>query len=314
VARKVIIDCDPGIDDAVALTLALFDPRLEVVAVTAVGGNVHYEQASRNVQAIIDQLDPPRFPRMGTASLPEFGSVADRRNMNGEDGLGNAGFAVAELHQQHPSPKIICDEVRSAPDQVTIICLGPLTNIALAFRRDRELAAMVDRIIMTGGSVNGIGNVTPSAEFNIYCDPSSAREVFRSKTTKTLIPLDITEQVSLTLDFVEELPSEETRAGVLLHRVLPFAFRAFHQRLGMESIFLHDVVGLLAAVQPELFQAEEMAGDVEVQGELTTGATIFDRRRNGEWRSNMEVAVSVNASAVLDCLIRGLRYAGSASK
>ncbi|MEQ8784944.1 MAG: nucleoside hydrolase [Pirellulaceae bacterium] len=313
-ARKVIIDCDPGIDDAVALCLALFDPRLEVVAVTPVGGNVHHEQASRNVQSIIDQLDPPRFPRMGTASLPEFGSVADRRNMNGEDGLGNAGFAVAQLHQQHPSPKIICDEVRSAPEQVTIICLGPLTNIAQAFRRDPELATLVDRIIMTGGAVNGIGNVTPSAEFNIYCDPSSAREVFRSKTTKTLIPLDITEQVSLTLDIVEELPDEETRAGSLLHRMLPFAFRAFHQRLGMESIFLHDVVGLLAAVQPELFETVEMAGDVETLGELTTGATVFDRRRNSQWRSNMEVAVNVNVPAVIDCIIRGLRYAGSASK
>lgn len=313
-ARKVIIDCDPGIDDAVALCLALFDPRLEVVAVTAVAGNVHHEQASRNVQSIIDQLDPPRLPRVGTASLPEYSLGVDRRNMNGEDGLGNAGFAVAQLHQQHPSPKLICDEVRAAPDQVTIITLGPLTNVAQAFRRDPELPALVDRIIMMGGSVSGIGDVTPTAEFNIYCDPSNAREVFRSKTTKTLVPLDITQQVSLTLDFVEELPDDTTRAGALLHRVLPFAFRAFHQRLGQESIYLHDVVALLAAVQPELFETVEMPGDVETQGELTMGATVFDRRRNPQWRANMEVAVGINVPAVVDCLVRGLRYAGSASK
>lgn len=313
-ARKVIIDCDPGIDDAVALCLALFDPRLEVVAVTAVAGNVQHEQASRNVQAIIDHLDPPRFPRMGTAGVPDLAPVSDGRRMNGADGLGNAGFAVAQLIQQHPSEKIICDEVHSAPDQVTIIALGPLTNIARALRRDPELPMSVDRIIMMGGSVSGIGNITPSAEFNVYCDPPSARDVFRSPTTKTLIPLDITEQVSLTFDFVEELPDETSRAGSFLHRVVPFAFRAYHQQLGQESIHLHDVVALLAAVQPELFETVEMAADVETRGELTTGATIFDRRRNRAWRNNMEVAVGVNVAGVTDALIRGLRYAGAASR
>jgi purine nucleosidase len=314
VARKVIIDCDPGIDDAVALCLALFDPRLDVIAVTAVAGNVQHEQASRNVQAIIDFLDPPRFPRVGTAGPAEFAPAADGRRMNGDDGLGNAGFAVAQLHQQHPSEKIICDEVRAAPEQVTIIALGPLTNVARAFRRDPELPTLVDRVIMMGGSVSGIGNITPSAEFNVYCDPPSAREVFRSPSTKTLIPLDVTRQISLTFDFVEELPDDSSRAGAFLHRVLPFSFRAYHQLLGQESIHLHDVVGLLAAVQPELFETSEMAADVETHGELTTGATVFDRRQNREWRPNMEVAVGVNVAAAIDTLIRGLRYAGTASR
>src|SRR6187401_3635203 len=116
--RKVIIDCDPGIDDAAALAMALFDPRLEVVAVTAVAGTVGAEQASRNVQAVIEQLDPPRYPRMGVASPPDDEPYIDGRAIHGNDGLGDLGLSVSQLVRQHPSEKVICDEVRAAPGDV----------------------------------------------------------------------------------------------------------------------------------------------------------------------------------------------------
>lgn len=308
-ARKVIIDCDPGIDDAVAVCLALFEPRLDVVAVTATAGNVSAYQATRNVQAILERLDPPRLPRIGLATPAENVPAVDGRRIHGDDGLGNSGFAVSELHHQRPSEKIICDEVRAAPGDVTIVALGPLTNLARAFRRDPELPMLVDRLIMTGGSVSGIGNVTAAAEFNIYCDPVSARAVFRSKTTKTLIPLDVTRQVAFDLNLIDEMPGERTRAGFFLRRVVPFAFRAYHQ-LGQESIYLHDAVTLVAALHGELFETVEMAGDVETAGELTAGATIFDRRPKPQWRPNMEVAVGVDVAAVKDCILRGLTRAG----
>ncbi|MBC8876552.1 MAG: nucleoside hydrolase [Planctomycetes bacterium] len=308
--RKVIIDCDPGIDDAIALCMALFEPRLEVVAVTAVEGNVPAERASLNVQTVIDQLDPPRYPRVGAATAVEAAPHVDTAFMQGEDGLGNASFAVSQLHHQHPSEKIICDEVRAAPEQVTIICFGPLTNLVRAFQRDPELPLLIDQVIMSGGSINGIGNITPAAEFNMFFDPVSARTVFRSPMTKTLIPLDVTEKVQLTLGFVDQLPSESTRAGCLVRRLTSFAFRAFRQHLGQESIYIHDVVTLTAALHPELFETQEMAGDVETAGELTKGATIFDRRANIRWRSNMAVATDVDVAAATDCILRGLAEAG----
>lgn len=310
-ARKVIIDCDPGIDDAVALCLALFEPRLEVVAVTATEGNVAADQASRNVQAIIDQLDPPRLPRIGVATAADNAPAIDSRHMHGSDGLGNCGFEVSQLHHQHPSEKIICDEVRAAPGLVTIVALGPLTNIARAFQRDPGLPAMVGRIIMMGGSITGIGNITPAAEYNMHYDPISARTVFRSPTTKTLIPLDVTRQVTLTMSVFDELPNPDGRIGSLLHRMLRFSFRAHHQQLGQEGIHLHDAVALLAAVQEELFETEEMTGDVETFGEITTGMTVFDRRANPDRRPNMEVATDVHVAAVRDCLVRGLAKAAS---
>jgi inosine-uridine nucleoside N-ribohydrolase len=309
-ARKVIIDCDPGIDDAVALCLALFDPRLDVLAVTAVEGNVPAEQASRNVQTVIEQLDPPRYPRLGTAAQVENAPHTDMRRLHGDDGLGNAGFAVSQLHHQHPSEKVICDEIRAAPDQVSLLCLGPLTNVAHAFKRDPELPQLVHHVIISGGSLNGIGDVTPAAEFDMFYDPVSAQAVFRAPATKTLIPLDVTRQVALTLDFVDQLPAESTRAGRLLRRMVTYAFRAHRQHLGLESILFQGVVALAATLHPELFDTEELTGDVETAGQLTKGATIFDRRPNAPRQSNMAVALNADADAVKDCILRGLAEAG----
>jgi purine nucleosidase len=311
--KKVILDVDPGIDDALAMCMAMFDPRLEVVAVTAVGGNVAPQLATRNVQAIIEQLDPPRLPRLGAASAPDQGLPVDSRHLFGVDGLGDAELEVAELLAPHPSEKIICDEVRAAPESVTIVALGPLTNIARAFQRDPELPSLVGRIVMMGGTVAGPGNVTPAAEFNIYCDPASARTVFLSRTTKTLVPLDVTNRLVLGFDFLSQVPAETTRVGKLVRKILPPAFRAFRQESGLEGIHVHDSIALVAVTNPELFVTQEMAGDVELRGELTAGATVFDRRRVPAWRHNMEVAVEMDVHKVAQQIVRNLDHAGKST-
>ncbi|MGH7135328.1 MAG: nucleoside hydrolase, partial [Pirellulales bacterium] len=300
---------DPGIDDAVAIALALFDPRLEVVAITAVAGNVSAEQATRNVQAIVEQIDPPRLPRIGAAIQPERDPLVDSRHVFGADGLGNSDFPVAELHHLHPSDKVITDEIRKAPDAVTVLALGPLTNLATVFRRDPSLAEQVGQLVIMGGTYCGPGNVTPAAEFNIYCDPAAARQVFRSKTTKTLVPLDVSSQVVMTFDLLDQLPDESTHVGALLRRILPYSFRAHRQLFGLEGTYLHDAVALMALVEPALFETHRMAGDVEVQGDLTLGATVFDRRPAPEWRPNIDVATSVDSAGVIAALMRGLKQA-----
>ncbi len=312
--RKIIIDCDPGIDDAVALCMALFDPRLEVVAVTATAGNVDARQATHNVQTLIEQFDPPKWPRIGAATVTDHIPAAEARHIHGRDGLGDAGLVGAELHNPRPADKVIADVLRDTPGEVTIVALGPLTNVGRTLQRDPDLATMVDRIIMVGGSVSGIGNITAAAEFNMYCDPEAARAVFHSRTTKTLIPLDATTKVTMTFDLVAKLPSVTTRAGAVLRKTIPHLFRSYLQELGQEGIHLHDALGVLAAVQPELFQTEDMAGDVETVGDLTAGATVFDRRPRKVWRNNMEVAVDVDEAAATDYILRGLKYAGQESE
>ncbi len=306
-ARKVILDIDPGIDDALALMLALYDPRLEVVAVTATAGNVKAQQATRNVQAIIEQLDPPRWPRIGTATPCDL--PTDARFLHGADGLGENFYQVAELHHQHPSDKVIADEVRSAPNEITIIALGPLTNLALAFQRDADVSKNVGQLIIMGGTYHDSGNVTATAEFNFYCDPDAARAVLRSPTTKTLVPLDVTRQVMMTYDRLGELPPETTKVGRFLKQLLPFAFQSHRQQLGVEGIYIHDAVALMAAVQPELFRTEMATCDVETTGELTAGMSVFDRRPNQNRPHNLAVAVAVDEVAVMDSIMRGIDLA-----
>jgi purine nucleosidase len=307
-ARKVILDVDPGIDDAVAMCLALAAPELDVVAVTATGGIVPPEQATINVQAIVEQLDPPHWPRLGAAQSDQI-LRADGRHLFGVNGLCGAHFAVAQRHHQHSSVKVICDEVRSAPGELTIVATGPLTNIAAALQQQPDLATLIGHLIILGGTLGGPGNVTAAAEFNIYCDADAARSVFRSPVTKTLIPIDLTDRIVFGFDLMDKIPNDGWPTGDLLRRILPGAFRAYRQHLGMEGIQLHEAVAVVAAVHPELFTTERMYGDVETDGTLTHGATIFDRRRRPESQPNMDVAVEMDTGAVTGFLLRGLTRA-----
>jgi|694.fasta_scaffold28953_4 inosine-uridine nucleoside N-ribohydrolase len=311
--RKLIVDGDMGTDDAVALCMLLFDSRIELLGLTAVEGCVTAEQANHNLQAIISELDPARHPRLGLAQSAAGAPPITGRHLYGEDGLGNTHFEIQSKQHLLPSEKLIIDLVRKSPGEVSILCLGPLTNLARAIQRDPAIETMVDRVVMVGGSVQGVGNVTPTAEFNFYFDPDSARSVLRSKLTRTLVPLDVTRQVSFGLEMLNELPSESTRSGLFLRQVLPFAFRAYRQQLGHETITLNDAVGALAVCEPELFQFEDMAGDVETEGELTRGMTVFDRRVPQEWRSNLEVAVSLRVEAARQYLLDQLQVAGRAT-
>ncbi len=305
-ARKVILDVDPGIDDALALCLAIFEPELDVVAVTAVGGNVAPAQATRNVQIILEQLDPPRLPRLGAASEPDSGLPVEGRYLYGTDGLGGIQFEVAERQHLLPSEKEICDQVRAAPHQVTIVALGPLTNIARAFLRDPELPGLVGQLVIVGGTVTGAGNITPAAEFNIYCDPVSAQIVFRSPSTKILIPLDVTNRIEMSYDLFNQLPDESTKVGGFLRKILPPGVPQLSPKIGTGGHPRSRFGCAVSVVHPQLFTMKSMAGDVETLGELTTGATIFDRRRVPAWRHNMEVAVDIQKDAVIEQIVRGL--------
>jgi len=306
-ARKIILDVDPGISDALAICLALAQPELEVVAVTATGGNVAPRQASRNVQAIIEHLDPPRWPRIGFADEDQP-LRTDGRELWGVDGFCGATLGMAELHQQHPSLKVLAEEIRADPGGVTVIAGGPLSNIAAAFQMEPELALQVGHLIIAGGTLGGPGDVTAAAEFNIYCDAEAAQRVFRSPATTTLLPRDVTVQAALTFDLLGRLPSESTSMGRLLRTLLPSAFQAYRQRLGLESMYACEAVAVAAAVHPGLITTEPLPVEVETEGTLTYGATVVDRRPRTRDRPNMDVAVDIDAAAVVEFIQRSLEH------
>lgn len=309
-ARKIIIDCDPGIDDAVALCIALFDPRLHVLAITATAGTIDADQSTSNVTALLQHLDPARYPRVGKASVPSDAPVVDDKELHGPDGLAGCNFEYSNRQHQHSSDKVISELLRQHPGQITILCLGPLSNLARVCQRDPAVVPLIDQVVISGGAVNVSGNATPAAEFNMYFDAAAAKEVLNSATTKRLVPLDVTEALTFGVELIDRLPPKYTRAGNLLHRLLPFAFRAAHERLGRELIPLYDPTALLAVLEPELFTWEGMAGDVETRGELTRGMTVFDRRLRPEWQENMEVAGDISQADAMDAIVRGIRYAG----
>jgi purine nucleosidase len=310
--RKVIIDCDPGIDDATALAMALFDPRLEVVAVTAVGGSVGSERATANVQSLVSFLDPPRLARLGVAP-GDAASVATSPGLHGADGLGGAELPRVQLHGGHPSEKVIWECLKAHPREITILALGPLTNVARVFQRDPSIVELVAGIVISGGTVHAAGNASAVADFNFLTDPAAARLVIREPLKKTLVPLETTSQVMLGFEFLDQLPREFSRAGQLLRRILPHAFRAHRQLLGSEGIWLHDVVSLVALTNPELFERTAVAADVETAGELTAGMLVVDRRQTSFARANCDLLVGCDAAAVTDCVLRSFAAAADAT-
>lgn len=313
--QKLIIDADPGIGDAVAIAIALFDPDVDVLAVTAAAGAVKGADATRNVQAIVEMLDPRKWPRLGSSSARAADSSIDYRatavstaELNGETGLGDCELQVAEMHNQHESAKLMVDLVKHDPNEIALITLGPLTNIELACDLDPEFLSNLRGLYSLGGSIEFGGDVTAVAELNIYADPEAARKVLRSPATKTLIPLDVSRKPILSFDQYQRLFDQcDSPLKEFLAQLLPFSLRAHRRHLGLEGTPLDALTALCAAVHPRLFETTSMAMDIETSGELTRGMTVFDRRGTQQWQTNIDVAIDVDAQGVLDYLARIVR-------
>ncbi len=314
--QKIIIDADPGIGDALAIALALLDPELDVIALTAVGGNVSAGQAWRNLQSVVEALDPPKWPRIGVADSGQRLQEAEvdflespawqqrQKCLNGPDGLGDWTPTVADLHHPRDSVKLLTELVRQYPHEIVLLTLGPLTNLALAIDRDSEFLSRVQAVVSLAGAVTAPGDITATAEFNVLHHPEAAQLVLRYPATKTLVPLDVSQKVMLTFEQFHRLNlTDDTRCGHLLRQLIPFALRAHHQHLGVEGMWLPDVTALASIAHPRLFQRNTMAIDIETHGKLTRGMTLFDRRTKPEWRNNIDVLHGVDSRGVLDYLI-----------
>jgi inosine-uridine nucleoside N-ribohydrolase len=306
-ARKVILVADPGIDGAFAVALALHDPDLEVLGLAATAGNVPAETATRNVHILIENLDPPRWPRLGAALPVEY--EVDGSRLHGPGGLGGLDFPCAQLHHTHPSDKLIIDLVRQHPGEVTLVILGPWTVAARAFDRDPELPALVHRLVCVGGSWHEPGNASAVAEFHVFCDPEGARKVVRCGAPITMIPLDVSRKVLFSPTDLLELPNPESRTCQFLRRIVPFGIGATANLYGIEGFHLKDVLGIIALALPGALSTRSMTVDVETRGELTRGVTVVDTRSGRAGTPNVEMAVGVDGDAVRSYMDRILRRA-----
>lgn len=307
--KRLIIDCDPGIDDAVAVMVAMFDPRLEVLALTTTAGAVDAARTTRNALSLVETVDPPRHPRIGAGCDPEDAPVSDFAILYGQEGLG--AWMPETIERQHliASDKLMAEEIRSYENDVTLLCVGPLTNVGRMLARDPNLATTIKRVIIVGGALDGPGDVTAAAEFNMHFDPKAADQVFRSATTKILIPNRVSHELNFSLELLELITDEEHPVAKVLSAMLPHYFRTSRQHLGREAMVLPAVVGYLMVVEPQLFTTTEETVAVETTGTLTRGALIADRRSHTGKQPNMEVADSIDIDAATVAFRRALKFA-----
>jgi inosine-uridine nucleoside N-ribohydrolase len=303
--HKVILVADPGIDGAFAITLALFDPDIDVLGLAACAGNVSAEQATQNVQTLIEQIDPPRWPRLG-AALPVTYDM-DGTRLHGPGGLGGITFPCAQLHHQHSSDKLIIDLVRQHPKDVTLVVLGPLTTVARAFDRDPELPGLVQRIICVGGTWHEPGNANAVCEFHFYCDPLAARQVLQSGVPILVLPLDVTHRLLFSPTELLELPAPDTQACRFLRKIVPHGIRKTSHLFGVEGFHLKDVVGVAAIALPSALTSKAMVVDVETRGELTRGMMVVDARPVHKKVANIDLATAVEVVPLREYVRRILR-------
>ena len=304
--QKVVLIGDPGIDGAFAMSVALFDSTLEVVGMLATAGNVSADQATKNIRIVLDQLDPPRLPRLGAAPDVDYGM--DGTRLHGPLGLGNTDFPCASLHHLPSSEKVLAELVRQYPDELTVICMGPLTVLARAFDMHPDLSAQLKRIVVVGGSLQEPGNAGPVSEFHFFCDPKAAQRVLQCKAPITLVPLDMMRKV---LYSPTDLLGEETALSPAYHflrQIVPFGIAATSNLYGIEGFHLKDVLGVVAVALPEVTHTKHMRVDVETQGELTRGMSVFDRRSWEHVTPNVNVLMEVDYKAVRQYLKRVIGY------
>jgi purine nucleosidase len=272
--RPILIDCDPGVDDTIALMLAAGNPAVDLRAVTTVAGNVPLPSVTRNARYIC-ALAGIQAPIAAGCEHPLIRELITAVEFHGAGGLGGrqADGRLAPLTDRH-AVDVIIETVLAAPGEVTLVPIGPLTNVALALRREPRLATAVREVVLMGGGT-GRGNQTPAAEFNIYVDPEAAAAVFAAPWNVTMVGLNLTHQAQVTPEVRAAIRALPGAAAQLAADVLDFGAGGYPKR-GMASPPVHDACAVARIIDPSLVACVPASIEVETQGRLTSGMTVTD--------------------------------------
>ncbi|MEM8556183.1 MAG: nucleoside hydrolase [Pseudomonadota bacterium] len=276
--RKIIIDTDPGQDDAVAILLALASDELEVLGLTAVAGNVPLALTQKNARMVCELAGRPDVKVFAGADRPMVRHLVTAENVHGKTGLDGPTLPdpTMPLQDQHGVDFII-DTLRGEPQGTVTLCpLGPLTNIATAFRRAPDIVGRVQEIVLMGGAYFEVGNVTPTAEFNIYVDPHAADVVFRSGVPITVLPLDVTHTCLTSRARNQAFRDIGTFVGEAVADFTGFFERFDMEKYGSEGAPLHDPCVIAYLLKPDLFSGRHVNVEVEIASPLTMGMTVTD--------------------------------------
>lgn len=321
-AQKIIIDTDPGVDDAFALLLAIRSPELQVEAVTAVAGNVPLNLTLSNALRLVEIAGREDIPVASGASSPLIRTLVDAAYAHGNNGLAGVNFPEAKLKPvKHRAADLICKIVRADPGSVIIVGIGPLTNVALALRQDPEIAPMVQGIVLMGGSLSG-GNVTPAAEFNFYVDPEAASIVFNSGIPIRMVGLDVTRKVELTDAHIEKLRSGSGAVSEAATRIGDAAMKMHRAENSAAHMHLHDPLAVSCLIRPDFLTFEDFHVAIETSGTITAGESVAWKHAPITYSAplqldtptppavpftaNAKVATGVNSDKFFDLLISRL--------
>lgn len=273
----VIIDTDPGQDDAIAILTALASPELDVRGITTVAGNVPLALTSRNALLLVELANRTDVPVIAGCEGPMVRRLVTAENVHGSSGLDgpDLGDPTTELTPGHAVDWLIAT-LRAASEPVTICPLGPLSNIAMALRLAPDIAKKVARIVLMGGGWWEGGNVTPAAEFNIYVDPHAADVVFRSGIDLVALPLDVTHKALMPTEWIAGLAELGSDVGAATHAMVDFYQRYDVDKYGTAGGPLHDPNVIAYLLRPELYGGREVNVTIELASELTLGQTVVD--------------------------------------
>lgn len=277
--RKIIIDTDPGQDDAVAILLALASPdEIDVLGITAVAGNVSLDLTSRNSRIICELAVKADVPVYAGCDRPMGRPLVTAEHVHGKTGLDGPDLPepTMPLQEEHAVDYII-DTLRAEPSGTVTLCpLGPLTNIATALEKAPDIAARVQQIVLMGGAYFEVGNITPAAEFNIYVDPQAADIVFKSGIDIVVMPLDVTHKALVTAARNDAFRAIGTPVGIAVAQMTEFFERYDKEKYGSAGAPLHDPCVTAYLIRPELFTGRYINVEIETHSELTMGMTVAD--------------------------------------
>ena len=277
--RKTIIDTDPGQDDAVAILLALASPEeIEVLGIVAVAGNVPLDLTQKNARIVCELAGKPDVPVYAGCDKPLGRPLVTAEHVHGKTGLDGPVLPdpTMPLQDQHGVDFIIDTLRNEAARTVTLCVLGPLTNIATAFEKAPDIVDRVQQVILMGGAYFQVGNITPTAEFNIYVDPQAADIVFKSGVDIVVMPLDVTHKALVTTPRNDAFRALGTPAGIAVAQMTDFFERFDKEKYGSTGAPLHDPCVTAYLIAPELFQGRQINVEIEVVSELTMGMTVAD--------------------------------------
>jgi purine nucleosidase len=301
---RIIIDTDPGVDDSFTFLLALASPEIKLEALTTTQGNVTVEKATCNALAVLELAHASHIPVVQGSTLPLVQPLRASAHVHGESGIGNSKLPKPQTQSlQGHAVDYLIERVLAEPNEISIVPIAPMTNLAMAIRKEPKFAKAVKELVIMGGAIQEGGNMTPLAEFNIYVDPHAAHIVFHSGIPITLIPLDVTHKCLLKQEHMNRLTKIDSPITRFICDAMEFYLKASLE-LGYEGCALHDPLTLATIIAPELLTLKEYYVDVDISGGVSMAKTFADIFNVTKKPANMRVAMDVRGEDFIELFLQ----------